>query len=357
MTESAHSEHRRLDRPVEAGLDHCLGPADASLTLVEYGSYACPYCRAANEEIALLRERFGARLRYCFRQRPLTGVDLARRAAEVAESALDEDGFWRAHEALMTRSSRLSDEDLTSVAREHGLAVDDPPTQARAQARVAADMASAQASGVHVTPSFFINGRRYDGPWDEDTLAEALLGSLGHRVQAAAVDFASWAPATGVLLLLMTILAVTLVNLPLGPGFVAWWETPLGVVLGDLDVRMPLLGWIDDALLSLFFLVVGLEIKRELTVGRLASRRLAAFPIAAAVGGMAVPAALYLAATPAGPWQPGWGVPMPTDTAFAVALIVMLGQRVPVELRIFLTAAAIVDDMGTIASSGLYSGT
>jgi NhaA family Na+:H+ antiporter len=112
---------------------------------------------------------------------------------------------------------------------------------------------------------------------------------------------------------------------------------------------MPLVGWVNDGLLTIFFLVVGLEIKREFTVGRLATRRSAAFPVAAAIGGMAVPAGLYALAIPAGQWAHGWGVPMATDTAFAVALIVMLGARVPVELRVFLTAAAIVDDIGAIA--------
>jgi NhaA family Na+:H+ antiporter len=120
---------------------------------------------------------------------------------------------------------------------------------------------------------------------------------------------------------------------------------------------MPLSLWINDALLTIFFLVVGLEIKREFTVGRLATRRSAAFPVAAAIGGMAVPALLYLLVIPAGPWQHGWGVPMATDTAFAVAVIVMLGRRVPVELRVFLTAAAIVDDLGSIVVVALfYSG-
>ena len=345
---------RRLDLPVDPHRDHVLGPDTASLTLVEYGSYACPDCRAANEEIARLRDRFGARLRYSFRQRPLTGSDIAWRAAELAESAPDEETFWRAHVELMTRSPDLTEADLTAVAADQGLTPDDPDVQVRAKARVQADLASANRSGVHVTPSFFINRRRYDGPWDETTLAEAMLGTLGHRVHSAALDFASWAPATGVLLLLMMLLALVLVNSPLGADFAALWETQLGVSLGDAHLRMPLLHWIDDALLTLFFLVVGLEIKRELTVGRLAEWRLAAFPIAAAIGGMVVPAALFLALIPAGPWQPGWGVPMPTDTAFAVALIVMLGSRVPVELRVFLTAAAIVDDMGTIGVVALF---
>ncbi len=120
---------------------------------------------------------------------------------------------------------------------------------------------------------------------------------------------------------------------------------------------MPLAHWVNDGLLTLFFLLVGLEIKREFTVGRLANRRSAAFPIAAALGGMAVPAGLYALAIPAGGWSHGWGVPMATDTAFAIAIIVMLGKRVPVELRVFLTAASIVDDIGAIVVVALfYSG-
>jgi NhaA family Na+:H+ antiporter len=99
---------------------------------------------------------------------------------------------------------------------------------------------------------------------------------------------------------------------------------------------------------------VGLEVKREFTVGRLAQWRRASLPIAAAAGGLLVPALLYMAIVPAGPWMRGAGVPMPTDTAFAVALVVMLGSRVPVELRVFLTAASIVDDIGTIAVVALF---
>ena len=107
--------------------------------------------------------------------------------------------------------------------------------------------------------------------------------------------------------------------------------------------------WINDGLLSIFFLVVGLEIKRELTVGRLATRRAAALPIAAALGGMTAPALIYLAIVPLGPLSHGWGIPIATDTAFAIALIALLGDRVPVELRVFLTAAVIVDDLVVIA--------
>jgi len=98
-----------LDRPVDAKVDHVLGPADAAITLVEYGSYACPYCRAANERIAQVRDQLGDRLRYVFRNRPLTGVELARRAAELVERANGPREFWDAHVKLMTRSEVLTE--------------------------------------------------------------------------------------------------------------------------------------------------------------------------------------------------------------------------------------------------------
>ena len=362
VRDDGSSPASRLDRPVDEMRDHVLGSSAASLTLVEYGSYACPSCRAANEPITELRNRFGERLRYVFRHRPVTGSELARRAAELAEHAADHDRFWDAHIELMTRSASLAEGDLDAVAAELGLAREEPQhieeSGRRARARVDEDVESARKSGVSFTPTFFINGRRYDGAWDESSLSEALLGSLGHRVRSAALDFASWAPSTGVMLLLMTALAVAIASSsPLGPAFERFWETALGLSYGDFSFRMSLRHWVDDGLLTIFFLVVGLEIKRELTVGHLASRRSAALPIAAAIGGMVAPALLYSLLVPGGPWSRGWGVPMATDTAFAVALIVMMGRRVPVELRIFLTAAAIVDDLGAIVVVALfYSG-
>ena len=175
----------------------------AEITLVEYGSYACPYCRAANEQIAEVRDQFGDRLRYVFRHRPITGSDIARRAAELAECSDDPERFWDAHVKLMTRSEPLTEDDLRAVADDLGLA--QGPTgarQAREGARRRRHRAARARAACMFTPTFFINGRRYDGPWDESSLSDAMLGSLGHRVRSAALDFASWAPSTGVLLLL-----------------------------------------------------------------------------------------------------------------------------------------------------------
>jgi Na+:H+ antiporter, NhaA family len=350
--------NNRLDRRVDARYDHVLGPAGAPLTLVEYGSYDCPHCRAANEPIVTVRARLGDRLRYVFRHRPIPGSDIARRAAELVERAPDPERFWQAHVKLMTRSETLTEDDLRAVAGELGPAGQGPEdveeAARRARARVDADVASAGASGVMFTPTFFINGRRYDGPWDASSLSDALLGTLGHRMRSATLDFVSWGPSAGVLLLLATLLAVALTNTAAGPAFQAFWDLELGLTLGAAVFHMSLQHWVTDGLLTVFFLVVGLEIKREFTVGHLAGRRSAALPVAAAIGGMVVPAGLYMAMIPEGPWAHGWGVPMATDTAFAVALIVMMGRRVPIELRIFLTAAAIVDDIGAIAVIAVF---
>ena len=342
----------RLTPPVNESVDHILGPVDADVTLVEYGSYACPYCRAANERIAELRDRFGDRMRYVFRHRPLPGSGIAIRAAELAERAGDLGKFWDAHVELMTRSPTLTEDDLRAVSAELKLDQEYPQLAAeserRAEKRVEADTASSVASGVRVTPTFYINGRKYEGLWDTSELADAILGSLGHRVRAAALDFARWAPSAGLLLLLATVVSVLLTNSPFGPGFQELWQHRFGFVGGDGSFVLSLLRWVNDGLLTIFFLVVGLEIKREFTVGNLANRRSAALPVAAAIGGMVVPVLLYRLIIPSGPWAHGWGVPMATDTAFAIALIIMMGSRVPVKLRIFLTAATIVDDIGAI---------
>jgi Na+:H+ antiporter, NhaA family len=360
MTGQSGPLAHRLTPPVQGGRDHCLGSDAADLSLLEYGSFDCPYCQGAHEVVANLRDRFGDRLRYVYRHRPITGNARARAAAELAEYAHESSGgFWEAHDALMKLGPSLSDADLETLATKMQLPErDGAGAQAwqRARDKVAADQASAAQSGAMVSPTFFINGRRYEGPWDESTLTEALTGSLGHRMQAAALDFARWAPSTGLLLLAMTLLAVGLANSPLGPSVERFWEMPVALALGGAAWKLPLRELINDGLLTFFFLVVGLEIKRELTVGRLASRRAAALPIAAAAGGMLVPALLYLAVAPAGAAS-GWAIPTTTDTAFAVALIALLGSRVPVELRIFLTAAVIVDDLVAIVVVALfYSG-
>jgi NhaA family Na+:H+ antiporter len=356
----AEAQRNRLDVPVQIERDHALGEPEADITLVEYGSYTCRFCHAAHEVIADLRDRFGERLRYVFRHRPTKGSGEAVRAAELAEYAHEvSDKYWLAHDALMKRGPDLRPADLEAVATELFLPPREvnEPAWRRAEQKVREDIDSARHSGALYTPTFFINSRRYEGPWDQSALSDAMLGSLGHRVQSAAVDFARWAPSTGLLLLLMSVLAIVLANSPWGEGLEAFWNMPAGFLLYDGTLTLSVRDWINHGLLTVFFLVVGLEIKREFTVGRLASREAGSLPIAGALGGMLVPALIYLWVIPSGPLAHGWAIPTTTDTAFAVALIALLGSRVPIELRVFLTAAVVVDDLVAIAVVALfYSG-
>ncbi|WP_374337288.1 Na+/H+ antiporter NhaA [Leeia sp.] len=169
--------------------------------------------------------------------------------------------------------------------------------------------------------------------------------------------FTALSAASGIVLMLATGAALLWVNLGGEHAYHALWELPAGLSLAGLGLQLPLHAWINDGLMAVFFLLVGLEIKRELLVGELASLRQAALPVVGAIGGMLVPAALYLYFNPHPPAANGWGVPMATDIAFALGVLTLLGNRVPPSLRVFLAALAITDDLGAVLVIALfYSG-
>ena len=153
----------------------------------------------------------------------------------------------------------------------------------------------------------------------------------------------------GILLLICAVIAVTLASIPGGEWFDRLWETSASIGIGDFSIEMTLRYWINDALMAIFFFVVGLEIKREMLVGQLSSIKRSALPIVAALGGMLVPAGIYWACNAGHPESvQGWGIPMATDIAFAIGILSLLGDRIPPSLKVFLTALAIVDDIGAI---------
>jgi NhaA family Na+:H+ antiporter len=157
--------------------------------------------------------------------------------------------------------------------------------------------------------------------------------------------------AGGVVLLVAAVAALLIANSRFGPGFEAFWSTPVGLSFGDLQWQHSLRHWINDGLVTLFFFVVGLEIKREVVTGELSKQGAIALPFAAALGGMLVPAVIYLAIAPEAP--SGWGVVMATDIAFVVGCMALLGKRVPDSLRVFVLALAIIDDIGAILVIGI----
>ncbi|AII52707.1 hypothetical protein N008_12070 [Hymenobacter sp. APR13] len=164
--------------------------------------------------------------------------------------------------------------------------------------------------------------------------------------------------AGGIMLMASAVLALLLANTSWGPAayFPQIWEKHLKLSLNGVVLDMSLAHWINDGLMSVFFLIVGLEIKREVMEGELSEWRQAALPIAGALGGMLLPALLYFLVNRGLPTQNGWGIPMATDIAFALAVLQLLGPRVPLGLKVFLTALAIVDDLGAVlVIAGFYT--
>ncbi len=151
---------------------------------------------------------------------------------------------------------------------------------------------------------------------------------------------------SGVLLFIATLAAVMVANSALSDSYFDLWKMPLGITLGDFAISMSLMYWINDGLMALFFLMVGLEIKRELLIGELSSVRKASFPILAAIGGMVIPALVYVTFNMDDPR--GFGIPMATDIAFALGILMLLGKRVNPALKLFLLALAVVDDLGAV---------
>jgi len=163
--------------------------------------------------------------------------------------------------------------------------------------------------------------------------------------------------SSGLLLMAATAVALIWANSPWSHSYEALWHVPIGLGIGDWAFVRPLHFWINDGLMTIFFLVVGLEIRREIFEGELSTFRRAALPLAAALGGMLVPAAIYYALNGGKTGAAGWGIPMATDIAFAVGVLTLLGSRVPNVLRILLLALAVIDDIGAIVVIAVfYSG-
>lgn len=158
--------------------------------------------------------------------------------------------------------------------------------------------------------------------------------------------------AIGIILICCTIVSLVLANTGSSQAYLSFWDTPLHLPVGHLPHT--LLHWINDGLMVPFFFLVGMEIKRELTTGELSSVRKSALPVIAAIGGMVCPAVIFLIFNKGTAYSEGWGIPMATDIAFSLGVLSLLGKRVPLNLKIFLTALAIIDDLGAILTIAIF---
>lgn len=168
------------------------------------------------------------------------------------------------------------------------------------------------------------------------------------KILKPAIQFFKLEQASGILLIAVAALAIVWANSPWAASYFSIWESKVSFGFGEFKIEKDFLHWINDGLMAVFFFVVGLEIKRELLIGELSSVKNAVLPAVAALGGMIIPAVIYALMNTSGEAAKGWGVPMATDIAFVIGILSILGNRVPFALKIFLTAVAIIDDLGAV---------
>ena len=339
--------------------DYVQGPDDAAVTIVEYGDYECPYCGQAEHQIHEIQERTGNQVRVIYRHFPIRTVHPhAKLAAEAAEAAGAQGKFWEMHHLLFENQDRLEEEHLYEFAR--ALDLDMERFTLELKDHVHADRVREQTkagleSGVRGTPTWFINGTRYDGAWDAESLLEAIRKPMGMRIRELGHEFTRIAASGAIMLLLFSLAALLWANSTASEVYTHLWESSLALNLGDLSLSEHLLEWVNDGLMVIFFFVVGLEIKREITAGELNSPKKSALPLAAAAGGMLVPALTYVAINSGNPSSmPGWGIPVATDIAFTLGILTVLRGRIPFSLMIFFTAMAIADDLAGILVIAIF---
>ncbi|MGZ6094610.1 MAG: Na+/H+ antiporter NhaA [Polyangiales bacterium] len=349
----------RLQRAIDPERDHVRGgnTTEQPIRVVAYVDLLCPYCQRLRQVFARLREALGERFVYVFRHFPNArahpGAELVARGAEAAAN---QGRFWEFHDRVFDGEPPRDEKQLLELARSLDLDVDrfvrdlhDEQTRIRVQD----DLEDGRRNGVTGTPTLFVDGIRYDGAWDFYSLLEALERPVAARLQRSARVFASLPASGGLVLLLTAVAALVFANTPLAGVYQRAIEFPIGVGPPGHALSLTVREWLSEGLLGIFFLLVGLEIRRELTAGALTNRRAALLPLLAAIGGVVTPAAIYLAFNP-GRTAHGWSVPTATDIAFTLGILAVLGPRISPGLRVFVASLAVIDDILSVLVLAIF---
>jgi NhaA family Na+:H+ antiporter len=189
---------------------------------------------------------------------------------------------------------------------------------------------------------------------NRDKYIKSTRQLVADQILKPAQQFFNKEASSSILLIAATIIALVWINSDIGETYHGFWHTKISFTFGYFNISKTLLHWVNDGLMSLFFFTVGLEIKREILVGELATPKKALLPVIAALGGMIVPGLIYVAFNIGSPTIHGWGIPVATDIAFALGAVAVFGRRLPVGLRIFLAAFAIADDLGAVVIIAIF---
>ncbi len=326
------------------------------MSVVAYIDFLCPYCRRLRQVIARLREALGERFVYVFRHFPNERAHPgAERIARAAEAAAQQGRFWEIHKWIFGREPPIAEDEVREFGRSLGLDMtrfEADWESDETRKRVDEDVAEGRRNGVTGTPTLFVDGVRYDGAWDFYSMLEALERPVAARVQRSARVFASLPASGGMVLLLAAAAALVCANTPLRPYYESFVQASFSIGPSS-KLSLTIGEWCSEGLLAIFFLLVGLEIRRETTAGALADRRAAALPVIAAVGGVLAPAAIYLSLN-RGATAQGWSIPTATDIAFTLGILALLGDRIAPGLRVFVAALAVVDDVLSVLTLAIF---
>src|SRR6185369_9961065 len=347
-----------LQIAVNAERDHVRGgDAPGAVKVLIYTDFLCPYCRRLRTVMKQLRQSLDERLAYVFRhfpnERAHPGAEFIARAAEAAAK---QDRFWEMHDWLYSQQPPIARESVLAFAGSLGLDIerfrrdldDDEVWQ-----RVRDDIEEGRRNGVTGTPTVYIDGMRYDGAWDFHSLLEAIDRPVATRVARSARAFASLPASGGIVLLASAAAALVCANTALAPYYQLFINSSFGIGPTAHMLSLTVGAWFSEGLLAIFFLLVGLEIRREMTAGVLVDRRAAILPVLGAIGGVIVPALIYLALN-RGPSAPGWSIPTNTDMAFTLGILALFGDRIAVSLRVFVAALAVVDDILSVLTLAIF---
>lgn len=356
---NAHARERQLLRPIDPRRDHVRGGDAAArpLTILIYGDFLCPYCRRLRYVLERLRHALGERMAYVFRHSP---NERAHPGAELmalgSEAAGRQGRFWEMHDALFAREPPIDERILREIAASLGLDIERFQRDLRDAAlrrRLDEDLADGRRNGVTGTPTIFIDGVRYDGAWDFHSMLEALERPVGARVQRTARAFANLPSSAGLVLLAAAAVAVICANGPFATFYQRLVGAQFGIGPPGSLLSLSIASWCAEGLLAVFYLILGLEIRREMIAGSLDDWRAAATPVLATFGAIAAPALFYRALNP-GPTAAGWSIPADTGIAFTLAVLALFGTRASAALKVFVATYAVADDILSILIIALF---
>ena len=295
-----------------------------------------------------LRHALGERLAYTYRyfpnERAHPGAELMSQGAEAAGR---QGRFWEMYDALFQREPPLNRSILLEIAAAMGLDMERfrrDLEDAGLRQRIEEDLGDGRRNGVTATPTIFVDGLRYDGAWDFYSMLEALERPVGAQFERTARAFANLPSSAGLVLLVATAAALLCANSPLAPAYERFVNAQFGIGPTPGVLSMSIAEWCSEGLLAIFFMILGLEIRREMTAGSLTDWRAAVAPLLAALGGVIVSALVYLAFNPRAT-SAGWAVPTDTGLPFTLGILALFGSRASMGLKVFVTTYAVACDV------------